>query len=110
MTKKKNNRRKKPTLENVTNTILGILRKNSGKPFNYKQVAAKMGVDDPTNRNKIIRTLAQLAAKKQIEEVEKGKYQLSSTADYYTGFLDMTTKGGGYVVVEDFEDDVFIPS
>lgn len=110
MTRKKNNRRKTPTLENVTNTILGILRKNSGKPFNYKQIAAKMGVDDPTNRNKIIRTLAQLAAKKKIEEVEKGKFVLSSTTDYYRGFLDMTAKGGGYVVVEELEDDVFIPA
>lgn len=69
-----------------------------------------MGVDDPTNRNKIIRTLAQLAAKKKIEEVEKGKYRLVSTVDYYRGFLDMTAKGSGYVVVEELEEDVFIPS
>lgn len=110
MTRKKKKGKKSASLENVTKTILAILRKNSGKPFNYKQVAAKMGVDDPTNRNKIIRTLAQLAAKKKIEEVEKGKYRLVSTVDYYRGFLDMTAKGSGYVVVEELEEDVFIPS
>ncbi|MFD0977247.1 ribonuclease R [Salinimicrobium gaetbulicola] len=110
MTRKKKKGNKSANLENVTKTILAILRKDSGKPFNYKQIAAKIGVDDPTNRNKIIRTLAQLAAKKKIEEVEKGKYRLVSTVDYYRGYLDMTAKGSGYVVVEELEDDVFIPS
>lgn len=110
MTRKKSKGNKTAVLENVTNTILSILRKNTGKSFNYKQIAAKMGVDDPTNRNKIIRTLAQLAAKKKIEEVETGKFILNSSVDYYTGILDMTAKGSGYVVVEELNDDVFIPS
>ena len=97
-------------MENVTAEVLRILRKNAGQPMNYKQIAAKMGVDDPTNRNKIIRTLAQLTAKKNIEEVEKGKFRLDSSKDYYTGILDLTAKGSGYVVVEDLNEDVFIPS
>ena len=110
MARKKKKGKKVPTLENVTKSILDILRKNPGKTFNYKQIAAKMDVDDPTNRNKIIRTLAQLAAKKKIEEIEKGKFQLVANVDYYRGFLDMTAKGSGYVVVEELNDDVFIPS
>lgn len=110
MTRKKNKIKKAPNLENVSKTILDILRKDSGKLFNYKQIAAIIGVDDPTNRNKIIRALAQLTAKKKIEEVEKGKYRLAANVDYYRGFLDMTTKGSGYVVVEELDDDVFIPS
>ena len=110
MNKKKSKRNKVAVQENVTNNILSILRKNSGKSFNYKQIAAKMGVDDPATRNKIIRTLSQLAAKKKIEEVEKGKFQLNASVDYYKGKLDMTAKGSGYVVVEELEDDVFIPA
>ena len=109
MTKKKSKGKKKATLENVTNSILSILRKDTGQSFNYKQIAAKLGVDDPTNRNKIIRTLSQLAAKKKIEEVERGKFRLKPGVDYYTGILDMTTKGSGYVIVEELDDDVFIP-
>ncbi|MGB7842692.1 MAG: ribonuclease R [Salinimicrobium sp.] len=109
MTKKKSKGKKKATLENVTNSILSILRKDTGQSFNYKQIAAKLGVDDPTNRNKIIRTLSQLAAKKKIEEVERGKFRLKPGVDYYTGILDMTTKGSGYVIVEELDDDVYIP-
>lgn len=97
-------------LGNLTKTILDILRKAPQSSFNYKQIAAKIGVDDPNSRNKIIRTLAKMAAKKEIEEEEKGKFKIVANLEYYTGILDMTTKGFGYVVVEDLEDDIFIPS
>ncbi|MDX1762310.1 MAG: ribonuclease R [Christiangramia sp.] len=110
MSKKKNRKNKSASLESVTQTILGIMRKEAGKDFNYKQIAAKMGVDDPTNRNKIIRTLSQLAAKKKIEEVDRGRYRINKDVDRYRGILDMTTKGSGYVIVEELNEDVFIPS
>ena len=109
MTRKKSKGKKAASLDNVTESILSILRKDTGQSFNYKQLAAKMGVDDPTNRNKIIRTLSQLAAKKKIEETDRGKYRLKPGVDYYTGILDMTSKGSGYVIVEDLNEDVFIP-
>lgn len=95
--------------ENFTKNIIDILRKSPESNFNYKQIAAKFGVDDPGSRNKIIRTLAQLAAKKQIEEVDRGKFRIVNNLEYYTGILDMTTKGFGYVVVEELDDDIFIP-
>ncbi|WP_029036384.1 ribonuclease R [Salinimicrobium xinjiangense] len=105
-----NKKSKTANQESMTQNILGIMRKEPGKEFNYKQIAAKMGVDDPSNRNKIIRTLSQLAAKKKIEEIDRGKFRLNAGVDYYTGTLDMTAKGSGYVVVEELNEDVFIPS
>src|SRR5690606_29569637 len=110
MTKKKNKRSNKPKLESISQHVLGVLRKSPDKALNYKQVAAAMGVDDASSRNQIIRSLAQLAAKEKIEEVDRGKFQVLANADTYTGKLDMTTKGGGYVIVEGMDDDVFIPS
>src|SRR5690606_29540732 len=86
-----------------------ILRKAPDATFNYKQIAEKLGVDDANTRNKIIRKLSQLAAKKQIEEAERGKFKIIGNFEYFTGTLDMTTKGFGYVVVEELEEDVFIP-
>lgn len=108
--KKKKQGNKAKILENVTKHILGILRKDPNHYYTYKQIAAKLGVDDPTNRNKIIRTLAQLQAKKKIEETERGKFRINTAVDYYKGILDMTAKGAGYVVVEELDEDVFIPS
>lgn len=105
--KKKNN--SKPN-GNLSKTIIDILRKNPDKTYNYKQIASKLEVNDANSRNQIIKKLAQLAAKKQIEETERGKFKIDSSRDYYTGILDVTSKGYGYVMVEELADDVFIPN
>jgi ribonuclease R len=110
MSKKNKNKGGGAGQGNLAKSIKDILRKAPESTFNYKQIAAKLGVEDANTRNKIIRTLAQLAAKKEIEEGERGKFRIVANLDYYTGKLDMTTKGFGYVVVEELEDDVFIPA
>ncbi len=106
MSSTKKNKGKQPN--NLSKSILDILRKNSDQVFNHKQIAAKLGVDDANTRNHIIRKLAQLAAKKQINQVDRGKYQINDSRDYYRGILDMTTKGYGYLVVDELEEDIFI--
>ena len=110
MKKSTGKKKSSPDLGNLSKTIMDILRKAPQSSFNYKQIAAKIGVDDPNSRNKIIRNLAQLAAKKQIEEEARGKFKIIANLEYYTGILDMTTKGFGYVVVEELEEDIFIPA
>ncbi|CAN5336972.1 ribonuclease R [soil metagenome] len=110
MRKRKNNKGSNQDTDDLSKTILNIFRKNPGTTFNYKQITEKLGVDDANTRNKIIRKLSQFAAKKQIEETEKGKFKIAGNMEYHTGILDMTTKGFGYVVVEELEDDVFIPT
>lgn len=108
--KKKKTKNTSGKQDNFTKNIIDILRKSPDTTFNYKQIASKLGVDDPGSRNKIIKNLAQLASKKQIEEADRGKFKIVANLEYYTGVLDMTTKGFGYVVVEELEDDVFIPA
>ncbi|WP_373057218.1 ribonuclease R [Zunongwangia sp. H14] len=107
--KKKKRKNSSTQIGNLSKKILDILRKNSGKTYNYKQIASVLGVDDPGSRNQITRNLAQLAAKKEITQVERGKFKIEASASYYKGKLDMTSKGYGYVLVDDLEDDVFIP-
>ncbi|MDT0690457.1 ribonuclease R [Salegentibacter sp. F188] len=107
--KKKKKSSSTKNLGDLSKKIIDILRKNVGKAYNYKQIASILGVDDPGSRNQITKHLAQLAAKKQIEQVERGKFKIEGRKNYYTGKLDMTTKGFGYVMVEDLADDVFIP-
>lgn len=89
--------------------ILKILAKDSKKNFNYKQIAAILEVEDTKSRNEIIKDLKVLAANKQINEVERGKYQAVISKDYYEGYIDMTSRKTGYFVCDDLEDDVFVP-
>ncbi|MBC3845776.1 ribonuclease R [Winogradskyella echinorum] len=110
MTKKKKRRSSNNKISNLTNTILSILKKDRNQSFNYKQIAAKLGVNDASSRNQIIKKLAQLKAKQEIEEVDRGKFKAIVNTEYYTGILDLGSKGNGYIISDDFEDDIFIAS
>lgn len=91
--------------------ILKILSKESNKEFNYKQIAAKLELDDTQSRNAIIKDLQLLASQKKIIETQPGHYLIKAASeDYYEGIIDMTSRKTAYFVCEDFEEDVFIPT
>lgn len=109
MTKRRKKKSKKG-ISNLTNTILSILKKERNKSFNYKQIAAILGINDASSRNQIIKTLAKLATKQEIEQVDRGKFKAIVTAEYHTGIFDASSKGNGYIISDDFEEDIFIAS
>jgi ribonuclease R len=91
--------------------ILKILSQQANKPFNYKQIAAILELDDTKSRNEIIKDLKILAAQKVIIESEPGKYLVKAISrDYYEGMIDMTSRKTAYFICDEFEDDVFIPT
>ncbi|MCA0152410.1 ribonuclease R [Winogradskyella vincentii] len=110
MTRKKKRRSRNNKISNLTNTILSILKKERNKTFNYKQIASKLGVNDASSRNQIIKKLAQLKVKGEIEEVDRGKFKAIVNTEYHTGILDLSAKGNGYIISNDFENDVFVAS
>ena len=110
MTKKKHRKPSHNKISNLTNTILSILKKDRNQSYNYKQIAAKLGVNDASSRNQIIKKLAKLKAKEDIKEVDRGKFQVINNTEYHTGIFDAAQRGNGYVICEDFEDDIYIAS
>ncbi len=111
MGRRSNSQKKKSTkLTNLDVKILQIMKKMGNQPMNYKQIAGKLKVTDASGRNQIIKKIAQLAAKQQIEEQGRGKYVFKASESIYTGVVDVTSKGSAYVIVEELEEDIFIPS
>lgn len=99
------------TEKTYSEKILKILSQNANKPFNYKQIAAILELDDTKSRNEIIKDLKILAAQKVIIESEPGKYLVKAISqDYYEGTIDMTSRKTAYFICEDFTEDVFIPT
>ncbi len=90
--------------------ILKFLSKNTNKSYNYKQIAGQLDVNDTQGRNEIIKEIKYLLSKDKIEEVETGKYRFIPKANYIEGYIDMTTRKTAYLVCEDLEEDVFIPT
>lgn len=108
MTRKK--KKKSHKIPNLTDAILQIFKKSSNKVYNYKQIASKLDITDTSGRNQIIKTLKKLKAKQKIEEIDRGKYRVVGSTEYYTGIVDVTTRGQGYVICDEFEEDIFVPN
>ena len=96
-------------VKDFTSQIFKILAKEPSKSFNYKQIAAQLELTDTKSRNEIIRDLKLLKAQDKIHETDRGKYQMVSKAEYYEGYIDMTSRKTGYFVCDELEDDVFVP-
>lgn len=104
--RKKNGKRK--NVEGFTQNIIELFRKDRSNGFNYKQISAKLGVNDASSRNHIIKTLKNLQSKGTLQEIERGKFILTPSMNYHTGVLDINSRGHGYAIVEGMEDDIFI--
>lgn len=107
---KKNKKVKNQRNNEITKGIFTVLEKEPQKNFDYKQIAAKIGVSDAHDRNQLIQRLVELKEKKRIVETSRGKYQAIETIkSYHTGKVDITGRGNAYIVVEGLEEDVFVP-
>ncbi len=107
---KKSKKRKNHRKNEITKGIFTVLEKEPKKAFNYKQIAAKIGVTEAHDRNQLIKRLVQLKEKKRIIEEGRGSYKaIPSTKTYHTGTVDVTGRGNAYIIVEGMEEDVFVP-
>ena len=110
-------KRKKPiykkrdnVIKNLNNTILQVFNRDSNKNYNYKQIAAKLDIEDANGRNQIIKALKELEAEDRLEEITRGKYVMVKQSHYHEGIVDITSRGNAYVVCEDLEHDIYVPA
>ena len=106
---KKKKRAKSHKKNEITKGIFNVLEKEPSKSFNYKQVASKLDLIDTESRNLLIRRLGELKNEKRILENTRGKYQAITNGEYYQGKVDITARGNAYVVVDELENDIFVP-
>jgi len=94
----------------ITKGIFTILEKQPNKSYNYKQIASQLKIEDAQGRNQLIKRLGQLKAKERIVEVERGKYKMKpSSKTLLKGKVDLTTSGNAYIIVDEIEEDIFVP-
>jgi ribonuclease R len=101
---------KSTNFDQVLSKLITDVFENSGnKPLNYKQVAAKLNLQDAETRDMILPILKAQTRRGVLSEPEKGKFILKELKTYVTGKVDMTADGSAFIVSEDdFEDDIFV--
>ncbi len=108
MGKSKRTGKDKLSRDQASALIMGVFGRNPKKVYNYKQISKLLFINDKQRKAIVTRTLDELVGKKQLEQVEPGRYRLLSRAGYKTGTLDMTQHGYAFLVSENSDDDVFI--
>ena len=104
------NNKKKKISSQITRDILQVFNNNNNKALNYKQIAGKLKINDAGGRNIIIQQLAYLKSNEKIKEITRGKFIIVPESHYYYGTVDMTSNGNAYIVSEELEHDIYIPS
>ena len=92
----------------LAESILKITREHPEYSYNYKQVAAVLGVKDAFIRKRIVTLLEQLAKNGTLQEIERGKYQIKEGNKELVGHVQTVSKGGGYFMSEKIEKDIYI--
>lgn len=106
---KKKKSSSKSKFPNLSQSVLNTIKQDPNKTYNYKQICAYLNITDSSGRNQVIKKLHQLKSKGKIEEIDRGKFKMIKAIDYYTGRIDVSTRGTGYVITEELEEDIMIP-
>jgi ribonuclease R len=103
-------KKKSANIKLVLNQLVSdVFKKNSNQLLNYKQVSAKLNLNDQESRETILEILKEGKSAGIFLEPEKGKFKLKELQNFIIGTVDMTADGSAYIVPEDeFEKDVFV--
>ncbi|RYD82570.1 MAG: hypothetical protein EOP53_03370 [Sphingobacteriales bacterium] len=59
----------------IKSSLLNFLQTNSAETFNYKQIAAQLGLNSHAERNILLECLEELMLDGTLEEKDRGKYK-----------------------------------
>ena len=106
--KKKGKRSPGVDLQKFIEQVRAVMLKSPRQPMNYKQIAARLEINDKNDRIMISEALRRMKRDGQIEERQHGKYIIKDAGGYITGTVDLTKFGYAFVITDEMEEDVFI--
>ena len=64
-------KKKGGVIKDLTRKVFKVLNENSGNPLNYKQIAAKLQLEDHGSKQQLLLKLEELKAQKKIKEEDR---------------------------------------
>ena len=117
MSKQKRNQKSRPRGKNAfADSVLAIFTKQPYRAYNYKQVAASLGLKDKASKDLVNIILVELIENGAIQELKPGKYRISPSyaretpqlKNYITGKVDMKGTGKAYITNDEGGEDIYI--
>ncbi len=88
--------------------VLDIMHINPNEAFNYKQLAARIGLKTTPEKQLLIAVLDELHFSEDITEVDRGKYKLNMRGGFVEGIINRHSNGKSYLIPDDEGEPVFI--
>lgn len=92
----------------IPTEIQQLFRKNPRKPYNVKEIATKLGINNKEGKHAVEFHIGKLIQQNELEETQQGKYRLVSKGGYIIGKVDLTAYGTAYVISPESQEDIFI--
>jgi ribonuclease R len=99
---------KKPSKSDLTNKIVSIFSGNPQKNYNYRQIAALLGLTTPAQKQMASDALANLLDQEMLIEPARGKYKFNGRGGIVTGEIDRKKNGKTFLLPDDGGIPVFI--
>lgn len=95
--------------KDIEQLIVNFLNQNSEKQFNYKQVAAAIGVNKLPEREQMTKVLEKLLAEDRLLESSRGKFRANMRGLMLEGRFERRSNGKNFFVPDDDSNIVNIP-
>lgn len=88
---------------------MALLRGTPEKAFNYKQISARLGIENSNDRRSVIQVLDELVLSNLLIQVSQGKFQIHpSQMALIQATLDFTKSRSAYAIPEIEGKDIFV--
>lgn len=109
MTKRNSTGHKKQNYKSsVRNTISKMFERHPEQSFTHKQVCDALNIKENALRKLAYTVLQDLQKEGQIKASSQGDFQYDGKGSTFIGYLDMSSRGAGFVKIEENETDIFI--
>lgn len=109
--KKKQNRNKSQSFNKgeLRGSIMNLLRGMPGKSLNYKQISARLGINNLNHRQSVVQLLEELSNAELLQIESQGKYRVHpSQMAQLQAVMDFTKSGSAYAVPLSDDKDIYI--
>lgn len=98
-----------PFKQVLSKLISDVFEKNKNIALNYKQIAARLNLNDSESAQVILEVLEEQSKQGLFIRPERGKFKLKELKTFMQGRIDLTNDGSAFVVPDDeFENDIYI--
>lgn len=94
---------------NTREIVLNFLQAAQGRAYDTADISDSIGYRTAAQFKEVVQVLAELERENIVEIKKNGKFALATQEADFEGSFSASTRGFGFVKIEDQEDDFFIP-